>query len=115
MKQLTTYINETKYFTFTKDERDSLSNVIGIIIGVLHGDNEYKDEYECVIKELSIEEIRQLNDLYDCLSDKHTWPKINRNIIVDDIPLLKKILSILDDNDLMDFGTTDAYEKICEY
>ena len=114
MKSILTYINETKYFTFTKDERDSLTDVINIIITVINGDSEYKDDYECVIKELSPKEINQLNDLYDCLSDNNTWPKINRNIIVDDIPLLKKILGVMDDNSLLDFGTANAYEKICE-
>ena len=111
MKKLSNFIFEkSKYFTLTDDERNSLVECIGYITGDL-GDIDDIKNFETVKKELSEDELKQLSDLYDCLEDKQTYPKINRNIIVDDLELIKKIIYLIGENDL-DYDLSNIYEKI---
>lgn len=111
MKNISSFIFEkSKYFTLTDDERDSLIECCGYITGNL-GDIDDIKNFETVKKELSEEELKQLNSLYDCLDDKATYKKINRNIIKDDLELIKKIIYLIGENDL-DYDLSDIYEKI---
>lgn len=83
-------------------------NFFGLITGSLGGDNPYED-----IK-LTPDEVNQLNQLYDVVSDEHTYPKINRSIVKDDIPLIKKVMDMCNNNNLFDdeWDLIDTYEKI---
>ena len=111
MKKLSNFIFEkSKYFTLTDDERNSLVECIGYITGDL-GDIDDIKNFETVKKELSEAELKQLGDLYDCLDDKQTYPKINRNIIKDDLELIKKVIYLIGENDL-DYDLSNIYEKI---
>ena len=107
MKNISSFIFEkSKYFILTDDERNSLIECTGYITGNL-GDIK---NFETVKKELSEDELKQLNNLYDCLEDKQTYPKINRNIIKDDLELIKKIIYLIGENDL-DYDLSGIYEK----
>ena len=114
MKDIKIFINESKYFKLEDDEREALSDFIGIVCGNL-GDQEDQEELKAVIDSLEDKEILQLRDLHDCLDDDQTYKSINRNNIIDDIPLIKKIYKLLIDNDLLNeqWDLIDALEKIC--
>ena len=115
MKNLNTYIVEkNKTFELNIDERQALSNFIGIVCGNL-GDQKDQEELKSVIDPLEDKEILQLRELHDCLDDKQTYKSINLKTIIDDIPLIKKLYKLADDNDLLDeqWDLIDAFEKIC--
>ena len=115
MKNIKEYIIEgKKYFTLDNDERQALSDFVGIICGNL-GDQKDQEYLKAVIDPLEDKEILQLRDLHDCLDDSQTYKSINRNIIIDDIPLIKKIYKLADDNNLLgeNWDLIDALEKIC--
>lgn len=117
MKDIKNYINEAKkYFTLEDDERDALTTLIGIITGNLGEDEEIKF-YKELFDSFTKEEQDQLNMLYDCLEDRETYKKINRNNIKDDIPLIKKIYAWMVDNNALQeqWDLIDALEKINEY
>ena len=96
MKSINDYINESKNFKLTDSEREALSDCIGVICGNL-GDEEDQNEFKPVIDSLNSDEISQLENLYDCLDDDQTYKYINRNIIIDDIPLIKKLYKLMND------------------
>ena len=111
MKNISNFIFEkSKYFTLTDDERNSLVECIGYITGNL-GDIDDIKNFETVKKELSEAELKQLDNLYDCLENDETYPKINRNIIKDDLELIKKVIYLIGENDL-DYDLSNIYEKI---
>ena len=114
MKAINNYINESKNFRLTESERDALSDFIGIVCWNL-GDDEDQNELKDVINELDDDEISQLKYLHDLLDNDQTYKSINRNMIIDDIPLIKKLYKLMDDNDLLDeqWDLIDALEKIC--
>ena len=114
MKAINNYINESKNFRLTESERDALSDFIGIVCGNL-GDDEDQNELKDVINELDNDEISQLKYLHDLLDNDQTYKSINRNMIIDDILLIKKLYKLMDDNDLLDeqWDLIDALEKIC--
>jgi len=114
MKAIIQYINESKYFKLEDDERRALSDFIGVVCGNL-GEQEDQEELKAVIDPLEDKEILQLRELHDVLDDDQTYKSINRNNIIDDIPLIKKIYKLLIDNDLLDeqWDLMDALEKIC--
>ena len=114
MKAINNYINESKNFKLAESERDALSDFIGVICGNL-GDDEDQSELKDVISKLDDNEISQLKDLHDCLDDNQTYKSINRNVIIDDISLIKKLYKLMDDNDLLNenWDLIDALEKIC--
>jgi hypothetical protein len=111
---LNQYINESKNFKLEDDERQALSDFIGIICGNLGDDNE-QTQYKEIIDSLEDKEVLQLRELHDCLDDNETYKSINRNTIIDDITLIKKLYKLADDNDLLDeqWDLIDAFEKIC--
>ena len=113
MKSLIEYINESKYFTLTPGERDALTIVIGNITA-LSGNDEDIDTYEEVRKEIiNDDELNKLKELYEyVLSNNQDYPKINRNIIKDEIPILIKIFTYMDENDLGSFECTDILNKL---
>ena len=114
MKQLKEYINESKNFKLEDDERQALSDFIGIVCGNL-GDQKDQEELKSVIDPLEDKEILQLRELHDVLDDDQTYKSINRNNIIDDIPLIKKLYKLTYDNDLLgeQWDLMDAFEKIC--
>lgn len=115
MKNIKEYIIEAKkYFSLESDERQALSDLIGVLCGNL-GDDEDIKQLKPVIDQLNKNEIEQLVDLHDCLDDSQTYKKINRNHIIDDIPLINKIYKLMEDNDLLgeQWDLMDAFEKIC--
>ena len=114
MKAINNYINESKNFKLTESERDALSDFIRVVCGNL-GDDEDQNKLKDVINELDNEEISQLKYLHDLLDNDQTYKSINRNMIIDDIPLIKKLYKLMDDNDLLDeqWDLIDALEKIC--
>ena len=114
MKTINQFINESKYFKLEDDERRALSDLIGILCGNL-GDEHDMEELQPVLVSLSKNDIIQLKNLHDCLDDNETYKLINRNNIIDDIPLIKKIYKLMDDNDLLgkQWDLIDAFEKIC--
>lgn len=114
MKNINQYINESKYFKLEDDERQALSDFVGVVCGNL-GDDEDQNELKDVINELDDDEISQLKYLHDLLDNDQTYKSINRNMIIDDIPLIKKLYKLMDDNDLLDenWDLIDALEKIC--
>lgn len=114
MKTISDYINESKNFKLTNDERGALSDFIGVICGNI-GDDEDQNKLKYVIDELGDEEISQLKDLHDCLDNTQTYKSINRNVIIDDISLIKKLYKLMNNNDLFNknWDLIDALEKIC--
>ena len=114
MKSINQFINESKNFKLEDNERQALSDFIGIVCGNL-GDKEDQEKIKSVIDPLEDKEILQLRNLYDCLDDEQTYKSINRKTIIDDIPLIKKIYKLMNDNNLLDeqWDLMDAFEKIC--
>ena len=114
MKDINKYINESKYFKLEDDERQALADFIGVVCGNL-GDQKDQEELKAVIDPLEDKEVLQLRELHDCLDDKQTYKSINRNNIIDDIPLIKKLYKLMEDNDLLNeqWDLIDAFEKIC--
>ena len=116
MKDIKEFINESKNFKLESDERQALSDLVGMLCGNIGDDADIK-QLKPVIDQLSKDEIKQLDSLHDCLDDGETYKKINRNNIIDDIPLLKKIYGLMEDNDLLgeQWDLIDALDKINEY
>ena len=115
MKNIKEYIIEgKKYFTLNNDERQALGTFMGVLCGDLGEDSERK-KLQKVIDNLDKEELKQVSNLCDFLEDDVTYPKINRNNIIDDIPLITKIWKLMDDNNLLgeNWDLIDALEKIC--
>lgn len=115
MKNIVEYITEGRQFTLKEYERTELGNIIGFITGNI-GDEEDIAPYKDLKDSLSKEELEQLDNLYDLLDDEENWPKINKCIIKDDIPLIIKCLDWADEEGLMDenWDLMDAYDKIKE-
>ena len=114
MKSINQFIKEKKNFKLENNERQALSDFIGIVCGNL-GDQKDQEGLKSVIDPLEDKEILQLRDLHDCLDDEQTYKSINRKTIIDDIPLIKKIYKLMNDNNLLDeqWDLMDAFEKIC--
>lgn len=114
MKTIKEFINESKRFVLNKSERDALASLIGVLSNNL-GDDEDVEFYQLVIDKLTDDEIKQLDSMYDYLDNEETYKVINYNTAKDDIPLIKKIYQLIDDNDLFNnnWDLMDAFEKIC--
>ena len=114
MKTLSEYIEyviESRIFTLTEDERNSVCEIIGFLIGNIGDDSQIK-QYSEYWNVLSNSEQEQMIDLYDVFDDKHAWPKINSRIIKDDIPLLLNFLNWCDEKELIDDKLYDVIEKL---
>lgn len=100
MKQLSTYIFEARSFTITNGERNALECVLGFVTGDLGDESEIK-KYEEFASNLSEEDIKTLNSLYNVISDDQTYTKITKRILdKKEISLLKLLLTYIDENDL---------------
>ena len=64
MKSINQFINESKNFKLEDNERQALSDFIGIVCGNL-GDQKDQEKIKSVIDPLEDKEILQLRDLYD--------------------------------------------------
>lgn len=114
MKNLTSYITEAKnYFKLTDNERRQLENVVGIVSGNL-GDDEDTKHYQTLIDQFDEDEIKQLDLLYDYLSDTETYRTVSRNGLIDDIELIKRIVAWLDEDGELEMDY-DTYKNIMNY
>jgi len=122
MKHITDYITEgTKYFKLEDNEREALTTFIGHVIGAWGSDEELKP-FEVIKNALSEKELKQLDDVFQYVLDNdQEYPRVNRNVIIDEIPVILKVLQIAEGNDLLkldandnhdDWDLLDAYEKI---
>lgn len=115
MKNLVEFINESRYFSLEPNERDVLASFVGVLCGSL-GDDEIEEKCADLIKELSDKDKDMLTSLYDCLDDTYNYKKINRNMIIDEIPLIKKCIEWCDENDAWvdsnDVELLDILDKI---
>lgn len=115
MKHLNQYIVESRYFKLEDNERDALAALVGVLSGAM-GDDEIEEKCADLIKELTQEEKDKLEELYTVLDNIQDYPRINRNIIIDEIPLIKKIIEWVDDNDAWvgsnDVELLDILDKI---
>ena len=81
MKSLVEYINESiEIFT---DDRDSLIEVVWNATGNLGEDSDIK-KYQKFIDELSDEDKKNLDDLYDMLDNEETYPKLYKRLFTKD-------------------------------
>ena len=113
MKNLVEFIYEAKYFKLTDGEREAVTDLVGYLTGNIGEDNDIK-QYAEYWNVLSNDEQEQMNELYDFLSDTHSWPVVNRNNMTDDIPLLVNFLNWVDENDLWgdsEYDGPSALEK----
>lgn len=108
MKTLVNFIHEAKSFRLSDGERDELAALVGVLSGVLGMDEDDEKLYKDL--ELSDDEKKQLEDLYDVLDDTENYRNINRSIIKDDIDLIVKIITWMDENDAWSHG--NDYELI---
>lgn len=114
MKTLTSYITEAKnYFKLTDEERRQLETVVGIVSGNL-GDEEDTKHYQTLIDQFDEDEIRQLDLLYDYLSDTETYKTVSRNGLIEDIELVKRIVAWLDEEGELEMDS-DTYRNIINY
>lgn len=114
MKTLVEFINESKYFKLTDSERDDLALAIGNLTGMIGDDDEIK-KFKEFKDSLSKEEIEKFEDLYNyVLDNKNDYPTINKNIIKDEIPLIKKMIEWMDNNDMLidDYELLNILDKI---
>jgi hypothetical protein len=94
--------------------------VLGIICGYYGADEDNK-RYEIVKEQLSQEELNQLDEICTyVLADEQGYKTVSNRILKDDIPLLRKVYNIIDDNDLFknsqgdyDWDAMSGFEKIC--
>lgn len=92
-------INESKSFTLTSFERDSICELLGYLTGNLGEERDIK-KFEKYWNSLSEDEQNDIQDLYDVFEDDVTWPKVTRRLIVDDIDMLRNFLNWVDENDV---------------
>ena len=116
MKDLNKYILEKKKtFELNIDERRALETLIGTVLGNLGEDDEIK-QFKRFMDSLSDEEKKDLESLYDMLSDTHDYKKIyQKNVMPEEITLIDKLYHYCDDNNMLDgqWDLIDAFEKIC--
>lgn len=98
MKTLAEYLFEGRSFTLEDEERNALASLVGVLCGD-YGDDDIEDKCKDLIDLLTDDEKKQLSELTDVLDDYENYRRINRNILKNDIPLIKKIITWLDDND----------------
>ena len=104
MKSLVEYINESIEI-FTDDDRNSLIEVVGNATGNLGEDSDIK-KYQKFIDDLSDNDKKNLDDLYDMLDNKETYPKLYKRLFAkDEKLLLKKLAQYAFDNDICDLST----------
>lgn len=113
MKNIAEYITESKNFKLTDNERSVLTNVVGIVSADL-GDPDEEKSLKGFIDKLTDKQKSQFSNLYDLLDDEYTFHSINRNMIKDDIPLIKSLLEYIDENNLFttEYELWDILDKI---
>ena len=116
MKNLNTYLTEKKKtFELNIDERRALGYLIGTALGNLGEDDEIK-QFKKFMDSLSDEEKKDLESLYDMLSDTYNYKKINQKIVMpEEIALINKFYHYCEYNDILNeqWDLIDAFEKIC--
>lgn len=106
--------------TLSQSEREGMEVVLGIICGYYGADDDDK-RYEIVKEQLSPEELNQLDEICTyVLADEQGHKTVSDRVLKDDIPLLRKVYNIIDDNDLFknsqgdyDWDAMSGFEKIC--
>lgn len=116
MIDLNKYILEKKkVFELNPSQRGALETTVGIALGNLGEDDEIK-QFKRFMDSLSDEEKKDLESLYDMLSDADNYKKIyQKNIMPEEIALIDKLYHYCDDNNMLDeqWDLIDAFEKIC--
>ena len=116
MKDLNKYILEKKkVFELNPSQREALEITVGTVLGNLGEDDEIK-QFKQFMDSLSDEEKKDLESLYDMLSDTENYKKIyQKNIMYEDIILIDKLYHYCDDNNMLDeqWDLIDTFEKIC--
>lgn len=106
--------------TLSQSEREGMEVVLGIICGY-YGADEDDDRYLTVREQLSPEELNQLDEICTyVLADEQDYKTVSDRVLKEDIPLLRKVYNIIDDNDLFknsqgdyDWDAMSGFEKIC--
>lgn len=106
--------------TLSQSEREGMEVVLGIICGYYGADDDDK-RYEIVKEQLSPEELNQLDEICTyVLADEQGHKTVSDRVLKNDIPLLRKVYNIIDDNDLFknsqgdyDWDAMSGFEKIC--
>lgn len=109
-----------KSSVLSQSEREGMEVVLGIICGYYGTDDDDK-RYEIVKEQLSPEELNQLDEICTyVLADEQGHKTVSDRVLKKDIPLLRKVYNIIDDNDLFknsqgdyDWDAMSGFEKIC--
>lgn len=112
--------NMIKSSVLSQSEREGMEVVLGIICGYYGADDDDK-RYEIVKEQLSPEELNQLDEICTyVLADEQGHKTVSDRVLKDDIPLLRKVYNIIDNNDLFkdsqgdyDWDAMSGFEKIC--
>ena len=90
-------------FVLNDSERKALASVVGVLSKNLN-DDEMEEILAPLMKELTPDEIKQLNSLYDTLEDEWTWNEVTSPMIEDDFDLIVKIIEWMDNNDAWSYN-----------
>ena len=90
-------------FVLNDSERKALASVVGVLSKNL-SDDEMEEILAPLMKELTPDEIKQLNSLYDTLEDEWTWNEVTSPMIEDDFDLIVKIIEWMDNNDAWSYN-----------
>lgn len=117
MKNLIEFINESRQYAFTEEQRDALASLIGFLTGNI-GDSDVIAEYEEFKESLTPKELEQFDNAYDYLDDTVTYKKVRISSFFQDIDknLLKRFLEYAMDNELhtdYEYEIEEIYE-ICQ-
>ena len=114
---LNEYINESFKFKLTEDERSSVAQQLGFLLGHL-GDKKDIEKFNDYRELLCTDDINLLNDIYDMFDDTTTYYTINNSILhKSERRRLNNLLKYMEDNDMIDYRDYDlssAYEKIAD-
>lgn len=111
------YINESQKFKLTEDERSSVAQQLGFLLGYL-GDKKDIEKFNNYKESLCTDDIELLNEIYDLLDDTTTYYTINNSILhKSERRYLNNLLKYMEDHDMIDYRDYDlisAYEKIAD-
>lgn len=103
MKDLNIYLNESRQYALSEDERTALDVLIGFLTGNL-GDTEDIEKFDDFKKTLSKDELDEFENIYDYLDDDVTFKKVRISSMWTDIrkETLRKFLQYVCDNEYWD-------------
>ncbi len=104
-----------KSAALSQSEREGMEVVLGVICGFYEPDESDK-RYQKVKEELTPEELNKLDEICTYVfNDEQNHKTVTDRILKDDIPLLRKVYNIIDNNDLFenDWDAMSGFEKLC--